>query len=77
MLAAAHLALHEPGCLQHTDVARDARECHRQWRRQVGDAGVTAAQRLQQQSSGRIGERAVRTIKDLIFNHLVDYNDCA
>ena len=42
VLAATHLALHEPGRLQHADVARDARERHRQRRGQVGNAGVTS-----------------------------------
>ena len=63
MLAAAHLALHESSRLQHADVARHAGECHRQRSGQVGDAGVTLAQRLQQPTAGRIGERGVRPIK--------------
>ena len=73
MLATAHFPPHEPGGLQHADVARDACECHRQWCGQVRNAGVAFTQRLQQQSPGRICERAVCTVQYLIFNHLVDY----
>ena len=73
MLAAAHLATHESSRLQHAHVARDAGECHRQRSGEVGDAGVALAQRLQQPSAGRIGQRGVRAVQHLIFNHLVDY----
>ena len=48
MLAAAYLAPYESSRFQHADVARYAGECHRQRSGQVGDAGVTLAQRLQQ-----------------------------
>lgn len=61
MFAATHFAPHQPGRLQHADVARDAGERHRKGRCQVGDAGVTLPQRLQQPSSGRVCERAIRT----------------
>ncbi len=75
MLAAAYVALDKAGRLQNTDMARDAGEGHRQRSGQVGDAGVTLPQRLQQPTSSRIGERAVCAVQDLIFNHIVDYND--
>lgn len=74
MLAAAHLPPHEARRLEDTDVARYPGECHRQRRGKVGDAGVALTQRLQKPSPGRIGERGVRAVQHLIFNHLVDYN---
>ncbi len=74
MLAAAHLASHKSSRFQHADVARYAGESHRQRSGQVGDAGVTLAQRLQQPAAGGIGQRGIGAIQYLIFNHLVDYN---
>ena len=74
MLAAAHLAPYQACRLEYPDVARYAREGHRQRGGQVGDAGIALAQRLQQLAARGIGERGVRAIQHLIFNHIVDYS---
>ena len=74
MFATANLAPHQAGRFEHADMARHAGERHGQRSGQVGDPGITLTQGLQQASSGRIGERAVCAIQQLIFNHLVDYN---
>ena len=38
------------------------------------DAGISEAQGLEQQPTGRIGQGRVRAVEHLIFNHLVDYS---
>lgn len=74
MFSPAHFAADEPGRLQHADMTGDTGECHGQWRSQIGDAGIAIAQRLQQPAPGGIGERGVRAVQHLIFNHIVDYS---
>lgn len=74
MLATTDLPLHQTGGFQYPDMPRDAGERHGQRRGQVADARITVTQRLQQPTTGRIGQGRVRTVQDLIFNHLVDYS---
>ena len=74
MLAAAYIAPDQTGRLQNPDMARDTGEGHWQRSGEVGDPRIALTQRLQQPPSSRIGERAVRAVQDLIFNHIVDYN---
>ena len=59
---------------QHRDVARHARERHRQRLSQIREAGVAVSQRFQQPAARGIRERGVRTIQHRIFNHSVDYS---
>lgn len=74
MLTASYLALHEACRFQHADVTGYAGECHREWSRQIRDAGTALSQPLQQQAAGGIGECGVRPVQHLIFNHIVDYS---
>ncbi len=74
MLTAPYVALHEPGRFQHADVARYTGECHRQWSCQIRNAGITFPQPHQQQAASGVGERGVRPVQHLIFNHIVDYS---
>ena len=74
MLSTADFTPDESGGFQHADMTRYTGECHRQWSGQIGDARVTLTQRLQQVASGRIGERSIRLIQHLMFNHSVDYS---
>jgi hypothetical protein len=66
--------LNESGRLEYAYVTRDACEGHRQRRGEVGDACVAVAQRLQEPTARGIGERGIRPIQELIFNHIVDYS---
>ena len=72
MFTSPDLAADQPRSFEHAHVTRDTRKGHRYRFGQVGDPRATGSQSHEKSPTGRIGQGSVRTIQNVIFNHLVD-----